>query len=23
MSSDLWSFSLTTYARPGVEQACL
>ncbi|WP_201191468.1 TIGR02444 family protein [Pseudomonas fluorescens] len=23
MSSDLWSFSLTTYARPGVEAACL
>jgi len=23
MSSDLWSFSLGTYARPGVEQACL
>jgi uncharacterized protein (TIGR02444 family) len=23
MSSDLWNFSLTTYARPGVEQACL
>jgi uncharacterized protein (TIGR02444 family) len=23
MSSDLWSFSLTTYARPGVEDACL
>ncbi|SEM58723.1 TIGR02444 family protein [Pseudomonas sp. ok272] len=23
MSSDLWSFSLTTYARPGVEHACL
>jgi uncharacterized protein (TIGR02444 family) len=23
MSSDLWSFSLATYARPGVEQACL
>ena len=23
MSSDLWSFSLTTYARPGVERACL
>ena len=23
MSSDLWSFSLTTYARPRVEQACL
>jgi len=23
MSSDLWSFSLTTYARPGVEPACL
>jgi uncharacterized protein (TIGR02444 family) len=23
MSSDLWSFSLSTYARPGVEQACL
>jgi len=23
MSSDLWSFSLTTYAMPGVEQACL
>ncbi|WP_085716253.1 TIGR02444 family protein [Pseudomonas sp. B28(2017)] len=23
MSSDLWSFSLTAYARPGVEQACL
>jgi uncharacterized protein (TIGR02444 family) len=23
MSSDLWSFSLTTYARPGIEQACL
>jgi uncharacterized protein (TIGR02444 family) len=23
MSSDLWSFSLTTYAHPGVEQACL
>jgi uncharacterized protein (TIGR02444 family) len=23
MSSDLWSFSLTLYARPGVEQACL
>jgi len=23
MSSDLWSFSLTIYARPGVEQACL
>lgn len=23
MSSDLWSFSLNTYARPGVEPACL
>jgi uncharacterized protein (TIGR02444 family) len=23
MSSDLWSFSLTTYARPGVERSCL
>jgi uncharacterized protein (TIGR02444 family) len=23
MSSDLWSFSLRTYARPGVEPACL
>ncbi|ANI63147.1 TIGR02444 family protein [Pseudomonas sp. GR 6-02] len=23
MSSDLWSFSLDTYARPGVEHACL
>ena len=23
MSSDLWSFSLRTYAHPGVEQACL
>jgi uncharacterized protein (TIGR02444 family) len=23
MSSDLWNFSLTLYARPGVEQACL
>lgn len=23
MSSDLWSFSLSTYARPGVEAACL
>lgn len=23
MSSDLWSFSLDTYARPGAEQACL
>lgn len=23
MSSDLWSFTLKTYARPGVEQACL
>jgi uncharacterized protein (TIGR02444 family) len=23
MSSDLWSFSLSIYARPGVEQACL
>jgi uncharacterized protein (TIGR02444 family) len=23
MSSDLWSFSLSTYAKPGVEQACL
>lgn len=23
MSSDLWSFSLSVYARPGVEQACL
>lgn len=23
MSSDLWSFSLALYARPGVEQACL
>lgn len=23
MSSDLWSFSLDLYARPGVEQACL
>ncbi|MHC8353628.1 TIGR02444 family protein [Pseudomonas sp. RT4P38] len=23
MSSDLWSFSLSTYARPGVEHACL
>lgn len=23
MSSDLWSFSLTTYARPGIEDACL
>ncbi|RON11849.1 TIGR02444 family protein [Pseudomonas frederiksbergensis] len=23
MSSDLWSFSLGTYARPGVEDACL
>ncbi len=23
MSSDLWSFSLSTYARPGVEDACL
>src|SRR5690349_22758498 len=23
MSSDLWSFSLTIYTRPGVEQACL
>jgi uncharacterized protein (TIGR02444 family) len=23
MSSDLWSFSLTVYARPGVEDACL
>ncbi|MFM9485946.1 MULTISPECIES: TIGR02444 family protein [Pseudomonas] len=23
MSSDLWSFSLNTYARPGIEQACL
>ncbi|WPN47072.1 MULTISPECIES: TIGR02444 family protein [unclassified Pseudomonas] len=23
MSSDLWSFSLSSYARPGVEQACL
>ncbi|WP_223429521.1 TIGR02444 family protein [Pseudomonas sp. GL-B-26] len=23
MSSDLWSFSLSTYARPGVEPACL
>ncbi|MFJ2539802.1 MULTISPECIES: TIGR02444 family protein [unclassified Pseudomonas] len=23
MSSDLWSFSLATYARPGVENTCL
>ncbi|HWT69965.1 MAG TPA: TIGR02444 family protein [Pseudomonas sp.] len=23
MSSDLWSFSLSAYARPGVEPACL
>ncbi|MCU1749754.1 TIGR02444 family protein [Pseudomonas sp. 6D_7.1_Bac1] len=23
MSSDLWSFSLTLYTRPGVEDACL
>ncbi|VVO28660.1 TIGR02444 family protein [Pseudomonas fluorescens] len=23
MSSDLWSSTLTTYARPGVERACL
>lgn len=23
MSSDLWSFSLATYARPGVEDVCL
>jgi uncharacterized protein (TIGR02444 family) len=23
MSSDLWSFSLAVYARPGVEDACL
>ena len=23
MSSDLWSFSLSTYAKPGVEPACL
>jgi uncharacterized protein (TIGR02444 family) len=23
MSSDLWSFTLNLYARPGVEQACL
>jgi len=23
MSSDLWSFSLNAYARPGIEQACL
>lgn len=23
MSSDLWSFTLKTYARPGVEEACL
>ncbi|MBK5517821.1 TIGR02444 family protein [Pseudomonas sp. TH10] len=23
MSSDLWSFSLATYARPGAERACL
>ncbi|HEF4759041.1 TPA: TIGR02444 family protein [Pseudomonas putida] len=23
MSSDLWSFSLALYTRPGVEQACL
>ncbi|WP_192559271.1 TIGR02444 family protein [Pseudomonas allokribbensis] len=23
MSSDLWSFALTIYARPGVEDACL
>ncbi|MDI3271858.1 TIGR02444 family protein [Pseudomonas sp. AL03] len=23
MSSDLWNFSLSTYARPGVEHACL
>ncbi|WP_433737770.1 TIGR02444 family protein [Pseudomonas putida] len=23
MSSDLWSFSLSLYARPGVERACL
>ncbi|PNB35288.1 TIGR02444 family protein, partial [Pseudomonas sp. FW305-131] len=23
MSSDLWSFSLSTYAQPGVEPACL
>ncbi|MCF4995647.1 TIGR02444 family protein [Pseudomonas syringae] len=23
MSSDLWSFSLSTYAEPGVEDACL
>ncbi|MEJ5057380.1 MULTISPECIES: TIGR02444 family protein [unclassified Pseudomonas] len=23
MSSDLWSFSLSTYAHPGVEKACL
>ncbi|MGF6490870.1 TIGR02444 family protein [Pseudomonas frederiksbergensis] len=23
MPSDLWSFSLSTYARPGVEPACL
>lgn len=23
MSSDLWSFSLGTYARPGVEELCL
>ncbi|MCI0992701.1 TIGR02444 family protein [Pseudomonas sp. ICMP22404] len=23
MSSDLWSFSLDLYARPGVEQSCL
>lgn len=23
MPSDLWSFSLDTYARPGVEDACL
>ncbi|MHC8384767.1 TIGR02444 family protein [Pseudomonas sp. LB3P14] len=23
MSSDLWSFSLSTYARPGVEHTCL
>ena len=23
MNADLWSFALTTYARPGVEAACL
>ncbi|MVV49267.1 TIGR02444 family protein [Pseudomonas sp. PB120] len=23
MSSDLWSFSITAYSRPGVERACL